>query len=56
MIVYLYREGDYRRYLAEFETGPNRKDAAEKSLVAYKAAVDTANSELASTHPIRLGK
>lgn len=49
------RKGDYLRYLAEFATGNDRKEAAENSLTAYKAASETANSELATTHPIRLG-
>lgn len=50
-----FRKGDYHRYLAEFATGNDRKDAAENSLLAYKAASDLAASELPSTHPIRLG-
>lgn len=41
--------------MAEFATGNDRKEAAENSLTAYKAASETANSELATTHPIRLG-
>lgn len=49
------RKGDYHRYLAEFATGTARKEAAEKSLVAYKAASDIAMTELPPTHPIRLG-
>lgn len=49
------RKGDYYRYLAEFATGNNRKEAAENSLTAYKAANEVAQSELTSTHPIRLG-
>lgn len=49
------RKGDYHRYLAEFATGNNRKEAAENSLVAYKTATDLAMSELPPTHPIRLG-
>lgn len=49
------RKGDYHRYLAEFATGNDRKEAAEKSLVAYKNATDLAAAELPSTHPIRLG-
>ncbi|KAL3185905.1 hypothetical protein MRX96_028781 [Rhipicephalus microplus] len=47
--------GDYHRYLAEFATGNDRKEAAENSLVAYKAASDIAMTELPPTHPIRLG-
>lgn len=49
------RKGDYHRYLAEFATGNDRKEAAENSLMAYKAANDIAQTELTSTHPIRLG-
>lgn len=49
------RKGDYHRYLAEFATGNDRKEAAENSLVAYKAASDIALNELPPTHPIRLG-
>lgn len=51
----LLRKGDYHRYLAEFATGNDRKEAAENSLVAYKAASDIAMMELPPTHPIRLG-
>jgi len=41
--------------LAEFATGQERKDVAENSLVAYKSASDVALTDLAPTHPIRLG-
>jgi len=54
-VFYNKMKGDYHRYLAEFASGEPRKEAAEKSLVAYKAASDIAASDLASTHPIRLG-
>ena len=47
--------GDYHRYLAEFATGDKRKDSADKSLEAYKAASDVAVTELPPTHPIWLG-
>jgi len=54
--VFFYKmKGDYHRYLAEFATSNDRKGAAENSLVAYKAASDVAMTELAPTHPIRLG-
>lgn len=54
-VFYLKMKGDYFRYLAEFKTASERKEAAEKSLLAYKSATDIANTELATTHPIRLG-
>lgn len=54
-VFFVFRKGDYHRYLAEFATGNDRKEAAENSLVAYKAASDIAMTELPPTHPIRLG-
>ncbi|KAK6940187.1 14-3-3 domain, partial [Dillenia turbinata] len=54
-VFYLKMKGDYHRYLAEFKTGAERKEAAESTLTAYKTAQEIANAELASTHPIRLG-
>ncbi|GMH22568.1 hypothetical protein Nepgr_024411 [Nepenthes gracilis] len=54
-VFYLKMKGDYHRYLAEFRIGAERKEAAESTLTAYKFAHDIANTELAPTHPIRLG-
>ncbi|URE42850.1 UBQ [Musa troglodytarum] len=54
-VFYLKMKGDYHRYLAEFKTGAERKEAAESTLMAYKSAQDIALAELAPTHPIRLG-
>ncbi|KAG6468751.1 hypothetical protein ZIOFF_073444 [Zingiber officinale] len=61
-VFYLKMKGDYHRYLAEFKTGAERKEAAENTLLSYKSAqalscitVDIALADLASTHPIRLG-
>ena len=54
-VFYKKMKGDYWRYLAEFKGGTERKEAAEQTLLAYKAAEATAEAELASTHPIRLG-
>lgn len=47
--------GDYHRYLAEFSSESERKDAAQLSLEAYKQATDIAVTDLTPTHPIRLG-
>ena len=55
-VFYYKMKGDYHRYLAEFATANDRKEAAENSLVAYKAASDIAMSELPTTHPIRYDK
>jgi len=54
-VFYLKMKGDYYRYLAEFKASEARKEAAEKALLAYKSASDVANTDLATTHPIRLG-
>jgi len=54
-VFYYKMKGDYHRYLAEFATANDRKEAAENALVAYKAASDIAMTELPTTHPIRLG-
>ncbi|KAF9354013.1 14-3-3 protein [Mortierella sp. AD094] len=54
-VFYHKMMGDYHRYLAEFATGDDRKEAADLSLEAYRAASDVAITELPPTHPIRLG-
>lgn len=41
--------------MAEFAVGDKRKESADKSLEAYKAATEVAQKSLAPTHPIRLG-
>nr|URX65033.1 14-3-3 protein [Mimachlamys nobilis] len=53
-VFYYKMTGDYNRYLAEFSTGQDRKNASEASLTAYAGATEAAG-ELAPTHPIRLG-
>jgi len=54
-VFYHKMKGDYHRYLAEFAVGNERKDAAQNSLTSYKTASEIAATELAPTHPIRLG-
>jgi len=54
-VFYFKMKGDYHRYLAEFATGNDRKDAAQNSLTAYKQASEVAVTDLPPTHPIRLG-
>lgn len=49
------RKGDYYRYVAEFCTGEERKQASENSLTAYKDATSVAEKEMPTTNPIRLG-
>jgi 14-3-3 protein epsilon len=51
----LFRKGDYHRYLAEFAQGDKRKEASTHAHDAYKSATDIAQTDLAPTHPIRLG-
>ncbi|XP_043688615.1 14-3-3-like protein D isoform X2 [Telopea speciosissima] len=54
-VFYYKMKGDYYRYLAEFKSGNDRKEAADQSLKAYQTASSTAESDLSPTHPIRLG-
>lgn len=54
-VFYYKMKGDYHRYLAEFASGDKRKDAATAAHDAYKKATDIAQTDLTSTHPIRLG-
>lgn len=54
-VFYHKMKGDYHRYLAEFASGEKRKVVATAAHEAYKIATDVAQTELTSTHPIRLG-
>lgn len=54
-VFYYKMKGDYYRYLAEFKTGNERKEASDQSLKAYQTASTTAETDLPPTHPIRLG-
>ncbi|KAI8889308.1 protein BMH2 [Backusella circina FSU 941] len=54
-VFYYKMKGDYHRYVAEYATGEDRKTSADDAHESYKEATDIASSELATTHPIRLG-
>jgi len=54
-VFYYKMKGDYFRYIAEFAIGSEKTGAADEAHKAYKEAMDVAQSELAVTHPIRLG-
>jgi len=59
-VFFLKMQGDYYRYLAEFQTaGANKAKygnrSAESALRVYQQAAEQANSSLQPTHPIRLG-
>ena len=48
-------KGDYYRYIAEFTEGEGKTNAANNAHDAYKEAMGVASTDLAVTHPIRLG-
>jgi len=54
-VFYYKMKGDYHRYIAEYATSGERKEAAENSLIAYKSSSEIAATDLPPTHPIRLG-
>jgi len=54
-VFYFKMQGDYHRYLAEFQSGEDRKSSSAAALSAYDSASTIANSDLPPTHPIRLG-
>ena len=55
LLINVCRKGDYHRYLAEFQSGEARSASADAAHEAYKKASEVAQTELAPTHPIRLG-
>eukprot|EP00188_Purpureofilum_apyrenoidigerum_P002694 Plantae.Rhodophyta-Purpureofilum_apyrenoidigerum.ctg27624.p1 GENE.Plantae.Rhodophyta-Purpureofilum_apyrenoidigerum.ctg27624~~Plantae.Rhodophyta-Purpureofilum_apyrenoidigerum.ctg27624.p1 ORF type:complete len:250 (+),score=77.99 Plantae.Rhodophyta-Purpureofilum_apyrenoidigerum.ctg27624:216-965(+) len=54
-VFYQKMKGDYFRYLAEFAKEEARKEYGDKALQSYETAAEIADTELAPTHPIRLG-
>ncbi|CAG9315443.1 unnamed protein product [Blepharisma stoltei] len=59
-VFFLKMQGDYYRYMAEYQTSEvNRarygNAAAENAARVYQQALDLATAELPPTHPIRLG-
>ena len=54
-IFYLKMKGDYYRYMSEYLSGSTHEAVGKKAHEAYEKASERANSELKTTHPIRLG-
>ncbi|KAL7574426.1 hypothetical protein ACA910_015801 [Epithemia clementina (nom. ined.)] len=54
-VFYYKMQGDYHRYLSEFQVGETRKASASSALDAYQEASNIAGADLPPTHPIRLG-
>jgi len=54
-VFYLKMKGDYYRYIAEYATGDKHKNAADQAFDAYSKANETAQKNLETTNPIRLG-
>ena len=54
-VFYNKMKGDYHRYISEYTTGDDNKNAGDNAHQAYKEATETAIDELKTTHPIRLG-
>ena len=54
-VFYQKMKGDYYRYIAEFATGKDHDDAADKAYDAYNKATEVATANLDTTNPIRLG-
>jgi len=54
-VFFLKMKGDYFRYVAEYASGDQHKKASENALGAYKQASEASQTDLKTTHPIRLG-
>jgi len=55
IVFYQKMKADYFRYLAEFKVNDEKTQIGDNAQAAYDEATQKANSELAPTHPIRLG-
>ena len=54
-VFFLKMKGDYYRYIGEYTKGEGNKKVAESALEAYNAATESAEKDLKTTNPIRLG-
>jgi len=54
-VFYVKMKADYYRYIAEFTTDDEKKQATEDAKKAYADATTVAEKDLVVTHPIRLG-
>lgn len=54
-VFYYKMQGDYHRYLTEFQQADARASSADKALQAYQSATTLTNQDMPPTHPIRLG-
>merc|ERR1711988_1770294 len=54
-VFYQKMMADYYRYIAELRDGDAKAAAAESARKAYADAAEVAKTDLAVTHPIRLG-
>lgn len=48
-------KGDYYRYISEFSCDQEKAQASASAKESYQKATEIAETELKSTHPIRLG-
>lgn len=54
-VFYHKMKGDYYRYISEYTSGTLHDNAGSHAHAAYKEATTIAESDLKTTHPIRLG-
>ncbi|KAK2195506.1 bifunctional 14-3-3 domain superfamily/14-3-3 protein/14-3-3 protein [Babesia duncani] len=54
-VFYYKMKGDYYRYISEFSCDESKANASASARDSYQKATEIAESELKSTHPIRLG-